>query len=214
MSVDWERVKKIYVDGYNLLFFLYPQPSLDFNPKRTQLVEQLQQVAKKRNLPILCIFDGKEGGRYRGMSFTEGQTADEALIKLAQSHQGSKKMLIVSSDRRVRTEIDALGVPVIDCKTFWKWVNALEKEPPVLLDSLPSSQNFQEFLDVFSAEDFLLNSINAEIDLSAQKISLPPKPVKKKQKSSQPLKINTDKEHLPTEEEMLFWLKEFDCEED
>lgn len=209
------KIRKIYVDGYNLLFFLHPNPSLSFDALREELAQTIRQYSKKINIPIHLIFDGKEGGRYPGMTFTAGKTADEELIHIAQKHQGSTKILFVSSDREVQQKISSCKIEVMASNAFWRLIQMASKTNKKIVEE-PLITEIDSLLQEFSGLDHLLQEINDPIPTKLAPAKNMHTSIPKPKAKKEPIKsfeISTDKDHLPSEEEIDFWMKEFGFED-
>jgi predicted RNA-binding protein with PIN domain len=182
---DLPLLHHIYIDAYNLLFWLYPQIPFNIEDIRFQLIQDIRRFSKNIKIPLTLIFDGKDGTRYPGYRFTAGVSADEELEEIAQAHQNSKKILIVTSDRSLQDKIQRQGLTLLSCELFWKKFKefqSLPQSPP-----LPNTpEDTRRFLHAFSELDPLLASIStpsleSKLDPTPLK-SLPPPSLSPKSK--------------------------------
>ncbi len=109
-----------YVDGYNLLFKeAWARSSSSLEEARKTLIKELDSLATQLNLSITVVFDAPfqtedlKRGHYRSLEiiFTAyGQTADDYLVETLR-HLG-KKVLVVTSDRGLRSRVKTMGAEV------------------------------------------------------------------------------------------------------
>jgi hypothetical protein len=115
----------IIVDGYNLIG---SEKGLtgDLEKRRQRLIEQLQLYHEEKGYPVTVVFDGwRSGWMYEveeqagGISVLfskRGERADNVIRRLAEE-MGSR-CVVVSSDREVRTSVEASGASAIYAGEF------------------------------------------------------------------------------------------------
>lgn len=99
-----------FIDGYNLLFYLFGNSFQDFKSLRERLVEELNIEIEFLALDVTIVFDSHlspgEGSRshYRHLEivFTpEGITADDLIIKKIKKIKDPTKEVVVTNDREL-----------------------------------------------------------------------------------------------------------------
>lgn len=124
----------IIVDGYNLIG---SEMGLTGNleKRRKQLIEQLQVYHQEKGYPVTVVFDGWRSGwmheveeQAGGISVIfskRGEKADNVIRRLA-AELGSQGV-VVSSDREVRTSVEASGAAAIFAGEFSAKLKALDR---------------------------------------------------------------------------------------
>lgn len=111
----------LIIDGHNLIPQV-PGMQLSDLDDETQLVEYLKQYCRRKRVNAEVFFDGalpgskptSGGGMIHVHYVRKGKTADSAIIEYVE-RQGktASNHTVISSDRRVQTEVHARG-----CKTL------------------------------------------------------------------------------------------------
>jgi predicted RNA-binding protein with PIN domain len=134
----------IIVDGYNLIG---SEKGLTGNleKRRKQLIEQLQLYHEEKGYPVTVVFDGWRSGwmyeveeRAGGISVIfskRGEKADNVIRRLAEE-LGSQGV-VVSSDREVRTSVEASGASAIYAGEFSEKLKELDRPDRVERNSTP-----------------------------------------------------------------------------
>jgi predicted RNA-binding protein with PIN domain len=120
-------VKEIVVDGYNLIYKLYPSlTSATLDVLRQKAEKQLLCFQQENHCPITMVYDGKGSPRERAFGaplhivFTPAsQSADIWIIDYVKSlNTRVKKVTIISSDDEIRRYATAFGAKCIKSETF------------------------------------------------------------------------------------------------
>ncbi len=122
---------RYYIDGYNLLFrCLYKHYAL--SEGRQRMLEELSRKSENLNLNITIIFDAQhrlEGTswaylRYLEIIFTKsGETADELILEKIQSDLHVKQKTVVTSDRKLASQVRHCRVKTESVEEFLSWLN-------------------------------------------------------------------------------------------
>jgi uncharacterized protein len=116
----------LIIDGHNLIP-LVPGMQLSDLDDETQLVEYLKQYCRRKRVNAEVFFDGalpgskstSGGGMVHVHYVRKGKTADSAIIEYV-DRQGktAANHTVVSSDRRVQTEVHARGSKTLSSAQF------------------------------------------------------------------------------------------------
>ena len=118
---------EIVVDGYNLLYKLYPSPaSASLDVLRQETEKQLLRFQQEKQCPVTIVYDGKGGPRESAFGaplhivFTSAsKSADLWIIDYVKSLNTKVKMVtIVSSDDEIRRYATAFGARCIKSEEF------------------------------------------------------------------------------------------------
>ncbi len=118
---------EIVVDGYNLLYKLYPPPaSASLDVLRQETEKQLLRFQQENACPVTIVYDGKGGPRESAFGaplhivFTPAsQSADLWIIDYVKSLNTKVKIVtIVSSDDEIRRYATAFGARCIKSEEF------------------------------------------------------------------------------------------------
>ncbi len=118
---------EIVVDGYNLLYKLYPPPpSASLDVLRQETEQQLLRFQQEKQCPVTIVYDGKGGpgesafGAPLHIVFTPAsKSADLWIIDYVKSLNTKVKMVtIVSSDDEIRRYATAFGARCIKSEEF------------------------------------------------------------------------------------------------
>jgi predicted RNA-binding protein with PIN domain len=111
----------LLVDGYNVSKLRWPE--LPIPEQRRRLVDALAGLAARTGADVHAVFDGVEPiepplppERRRSVRVTFSPAdveADDVLIKFVGEVPLRRPVVVVSSDRRVQTEVSLLGANVI-----------------------------------------------------------------------------------------------------
>ena len=91
-----------------------------------EMIRVLASFAERRASPLTVVFDGSPGrGRQPGrigrliVDYSgKGRPADDALVDIVREACNPRNLTLVSSDRRLRDRVRALGCRVMGCKEF------------------------------------------------------------------------------------------------
>lgn len=111
---------QLLVDGYNVTKSARGFPDLDLASQRERLVEQLEKLALRKNVPTTVVFDGSDVApgrsrlgrtRVRIEYSRPGETADDHLIaKLASAPP--EPVVLVTGDRELQERAAAEGATI------------------------------------------------------------------------------------------------------
>lgn len=122
------------LDGYNII----PQMPLSVEKKledqRQQLIQWIESRVPQGSLrnTVTIVFDGRSdvwaanGDQGRGSSvassirvvFSQGETADEKIIRTVEEAAHKKSVVVVTDDRSLQYSVRALGAKVSGVQTF------------------------------------------------------------------------------------------------
>jgi predicted RNA-binding protein with PIN domain len=113
------------IDGNNLLGFLYPGRVRD-PAHRALLIRQLQSFQRQTRFRVILVFDGAPPDGFPGPGrekFSvvfprEGETADTAIQEYVSGPRDRRRLVVVSSDRDLRTFARAAGATSLPCDAF------------------------------------------------------------------------------------------------
>ena len=115
----------VILDGYNVTKDAAGLPGVGLAEQRQWLVRLAAGVAARFGVRTIVVFDGTEPGPSlpspRGVLavFTTGdETADGRIVGIVSELGPSEPVLVVSSDRQVREDCQALGADVTYARTF------------------------------------------------------------------------------------------------
>ena len=145
---------EIVVDGYNLIYKLYPAPaSSSLDELRQETEKQLLSFQQETGCPITIVYDGKGGPRENAFGaplhvvFTPAsKSADQWIIDYVKSlNTKVKKVTIVSSDDEIRRYATAFGAKCIPSETFVLQLQKTARADPFEKSRLRSKQgSFKE----------------------------------------------------------------------
>ncbi|MDQ6725562.1 MAG: NYN domain-containing protein, partial [Actinomycetota bacterium] len=111
----------LLVDGYNASLSVWPE--LTIAEQRRRLVDALAELAARSGVDASVVFDGADtawpaawpaGPRQVKVSFSPADVeADDVILERVAALDPSRRVLVASSDRRVRDGAAALGANVI-----------------------------------------------------------------------------------------------------
>jgi predicted RNA-binding protein with PIN domain len=139
--------KEIVVDGYNLIYKLYPSPtSASLDVLRQETERQLLRFQQEKNCPITIVYDGKGSPRESAFGaplhivFTPAsKSADLWIIDYVKSlNTKVKKVTIVSSDDEIRRYVTAFGAKCIKSETFALQLKKIDSAVFIRNDEQPS----------------------------------------------------------------------------
>jgi predicted RNA-binding protein with PIN domain len=143
-----------FIDGYNFLFQLYDEVD-PLKEKREEVIEHLQKKLKDLNLNTTIVFDSHQTKTNNFPTRFEqacleiiytpsGQTADAYILEALIWNKYNHTETVVTSDKRLATQIKALGAKVQSIDHFIKWL--LKKD---LLNQQKETKNLQEHPEDF-----------------------------------------------------------------
>lgn len=121
---------EVILDGYNVTKDIRGQPTAELADQRAWLVRIAAAVAAGRDVRVTVVFDGA-GERTTSASaarivrcvFTaEDETADDRIVALVEDLEAGTPVLVVTSDREVRSAVEELGANVVASGVFLKAV--------------------------------------------------------------------------------------------
>ncbi len=94
-----------------------------------EMILRLQALCMRDSQELTVVFDGapsEERGFGRSGAFGgvrvaysgDGRSADDAIVELVESAPARREIVLVSSDRALRTNVRALGARVMRCRRF------------------------------------------------------------------------------------------------
>lgn len=108
----------LIVDGYNVTKTGFG--SLTLAQQRRRLVDGLVRIASRTGAEVTCCFDGQDLGHLppastRGIRvlFTSGEIADHLIRRLVAAEPEGRPVAVVSSDREVADDVQAMGAVAI-----------------------------------------------------------------------------------------------------
>lgn len=117
----------LVVDGYNLLL-ASPElfPGADLQESREELLSFLARYKKMKGFSITVVFDAAQAAGGTGRKTTEkglsvrysalGQSADSAIRQICEKLK--QKALVVTSDRELARDVQALGAASVSSREF------------------------------------------------------------------------------------------------
>jgi len=113
----------LIVDGYNVSKLGYPH--LTLAEQRRHLVDALASIATRTGTEVTCCFDGQELGWLPSASsrtvrvlFSAGEIADDLIRRLVRAEPTGRPLIVVSSDREVATDVQAMGAYSVPSATL------------------------------------------------------------------------------------------------
>jgi len=113
----------LIVDGYNVTKLGYPRLTLE--EQRRRLVEALASIATRTGTEVTCCFDGQLLGWLPSASsrtvrvlFSAGEIADDLIRRLVRAEPSGRPLIVVSSDREVSTDVQAMGAYSVPSATL------------------------------------------------------------------------------------------------
>lgn len=119
------------IDGYNLLFRILDKGE-EVQKAREQMIEQISKKVNFSELKTTLIFDSKYQAGPSSCSFdgfleilytNEGETADDWIIKEAKRLPLKSQETVVTSDKRLASQVRIKGVPTLSCEEFMAYLN-------------------------------------------------------------------------------------------
>ena len=125
------------IDGYNLLYALgmagrQTEPQA-FERARRELLDRLSAAHGEAAREVRVVFDAvnvagdgdndEEHGGLR-VRYTRGRPADDAIEELIRQEPVPKRLVVVSSDRRIQTAARRRSCEVWDCPAYIDWLLA------------------------------------------------------------------------------------------
>ncbi len=116
----------LIIDGHNLIPKM-PGMQLSDLDDESQLVQYIREYCRRKRVRAEVFFDGalpgskpaSGGGMVHVHYVRKGKTADSAMIgHLEKQGKAARNYLVVSSDRRVQTEVKALGSQTTSSEQF------------------------------------------------------------------------------------------------
>jgi predicted RNA-binding protein with PIN domain len=105
------------LDGYNLLFRSGP-PAKDFEAKRLQFIEEMEQQADQNGIRMTIVFDAAQTpdlfvrSHYKSVEIvysSENQSADDYILRLVEHSNRSSRITVVTNDNGLSRRARALG---------------------------------------------------------------------------------------------------------
>lgn len=113
----------LVVDGYNVTKLGYPHLTLE--EQRRRLVDALASIATRTGMEVTCCFDGQPLGWLPSASsrtvrvlFSAGEIADDLIRRLVRAEPSGRPLIVVSSDREVATDVQAMGAYSVPSATL------------------------------------------------------------------------------------------------
>lgn len=143
-----------FIDGYNFLFQLYDEVD-PLREKREEIIKHLQEKLKDLNLNITIVFDSHlmqtnffptrfEQASLEIIYTPSGQTADSYILEALTWNKYNHAEIVITSDKRLATQIKSLGAKVQSIEYFIKWL--LKKD---LLHQRKETKDFKEHPEDF-----------------------------------------------------------------
>jgi uncharacterized protein len=154
----------LLIDGHNLIPKI-PGLSLSMMDDELKLIHLLQDYARIKRQSLDVYFDqaspGYAGKRRFGMVSAhfvrQGRTADEEIIAhLTRMKKSARNVTVVTSDRRIRAEAQAMRVEVISSEDFARHLVEILSETEEGGEQDVKNGNgadLDEWLRLFGAED-------------------------------------------------------------
>jgi predicted RNA-binding protein with PIN domain len=128
-----------------------------------KMIGLLASFAERRSSGLVVVFDGSPGrGRQPGrigrltVDYSgKGRPADDVLVDMVREAQNPKNLTLVSSDRRLRDRVRALGCRVMGCRQFAGILNRTSGSGgrDSGEDEKPSPGDIEEWERYFAGED-------------------------------------------------------------
>ena len=132
-------VKKILIDGYNLLNSraFSVAGHLDLEGKRDHLLKVLKSYGKQEGLHISVVFDNarhpvrqvSRSKNFLVIFCRPGEEADDELKKMIRKAAGSSDVAVISSDRSIQFTAKDHGVAVISSEAFCRMMRTPSAAP-------------------------------------------------------------------------------------
>lgn len=117
------------VDGYNLMHCvpdLGRMASQDLEGARETLVARLAAFRGRKRIRVAVVFDGSDAAgfsrsqnrRVEVIFSAPPQNADERIVKMVRALKHPKGWTVVSSDRWVKEQVEALGARTVESGPF------------------------------------------------------------------------------------------------
>lgn len=150
-----------FIDGYNFLFQLYDEVD-PLREKRDEVIEHLQEKLKDLNLNITIVFDNHQAhSNFFPTRFDQdsleiiytpsGQSADSYILEALTWNKHNHTETVITSDKRLATQIKTLGAKVQSIEHFIKWLlrKNLIQQHKKTEDFQETSSDFKRLLEIF-----------------------------------------------------------------
>lgn len=135
---------KYIIDGYNVIHKITHLKGKELRSQREGLIVilELAQLNDKRLRNLTLVFDAKcviaapKIHSTVNVVFSEGISADQKIEKMVRSSTYARDISVVSDDRQVRSQINALGAKKLSVENFLKLISsstAKESKQPLEL---------------------------------------------------------------------------------
>ena len=124
-------VQKIIVDGYNVIHAdaeLKQLLGAGIDRARGELVDWLSDYVGMRDVRVTVVFDGRGGlmdseavvgGRLQLVYSARGQSADDVIVEMIESHPNPREFIVVTSDMAdIGRKTRALGATLMSSRDF------------------------------------------------------------------------------------------------
>src|SRR5262245_36084677 len=106
---------------------------------RRRLMQDLARLAQAKKLRLTVVFDGApdpqfpDGSSYRGVKIfysRQGSDADARIIEMVEAERNKKNLVVVTSDRKLTSQIRVNGVRVMRSGVFRRALDEAESAAP------------------------------------------------------------------------------------
>lgn len=151
----------VIVDGNNVIG-QEPGWHRDRPGARERLLERLAAYARVRRARVTVVFDGApdrnapDGSAFRGVRVLyaqPGSDADTRIESLVESSPDRRGITVVTSDRRLASDVRSLGATVVRSGEFRKQLEAMELEVETKTPSgrTLDDEELRDWLDYFGS---------------------------------------------------------------
>jgi len=124
-------MEHLVIDGYNMVFAdseLNRLARHNLEAGRTRFLDFLGCYTASKKVRVTVVFDGQKGmpgpnpvsGRNLKVVFTQGESADEYIIRRVKKSRRSDQLIVVTSDRAILREVRSRNIPTQTAAPFWK----------------------------------------------------------------------------------------------
>ena len=123
---------KYIIDGYNVVHKIAQLKGKELRSQREGLIAilELAQCSNKRLRNLTLVFDAKcvvvapKINSTVNVVFSGGISADKKIRRMVESSTYARDISVVSDDRQVRSEINALGAKKLSVESFLKLISS------------------------------------------------------------------------------------------
>ncbi len=163
-------MEHLLIDGYNMIFSDMELNRLarhNLEAGRTRFLEYLRSYMASKKVRATVVFDGQMGmlapddisGRHLKVVFTEGESADEYIVRRARRSRRSEQLIVVTSDRAILQEVRAKSIPTQTASPFWKRIRQTVPQRKQQVKEITSQEEIEYWLKQFGDESHPIDDL-------------------------------------------------------